>query len=43
MFSSYVFKFTFALFDTPLFYLGVYLLKPRVEQEDAMAVSGAAA
>lgn len=32
MVDSYKFKFFFALFDTPLFYLGVKLLQPRVEQ-----------
>ena len=32
MFDSYKFKFFFALFDTPLFYLGVKLLKHRVER-----------
>jgi uncharacterized integral membrane protein (TIGR00697 family) len=30
MLSSYAFKVVFALADTPLFYLGVYLLKDRV-------------
>lgn len=30
MLSSYAFKVAFALFDTPFFYLGVYLLKARV-------------
>ncbi len=30
MVSSYTFKFAFALFDTPLFYLGVYLLRRHV-------------
>ncbi len=31
--SSYLFKFFFALFDTPLFYLGVYLLKDKVHDD----------
>lgn len=30
---SYLFKFFFALFDTPVFYLGVWLLKPRVHED----------
>lgn len=30
MLSSYAFKFTFALFDTPFFYLGVYILKRKL-------------
>lgn len=33
VFYSYLFKFFFALFDTPLFYLGVWLLKPRVHED----------
>lgn len=32
MVSSYWFKFFFALFDTPLFYLGVHLLKHRIPE-----------
>jgi len=31
--NSYLFKFFFALFDTPLFYLGVYLLEDYNEDE----------
>lgn len=31
MFDSYKFKFLFALLDTPLFYLGVHLLRDRYE------------
>lgn len=30
MAASYTFKFAFAIFDTPFFYLGVYLLKDRI-------------
>ncbi|MDH5197124.1 MAG: VUT family protein, partial [Gemmatimonadota bacterium] len=30
MASSYAFKFCFALFDTPFFYLGVYVLRRKV-------------
>jgi uncharacterized integral membrane protein (TIGR00697 family) len=33
IFYSYLFKFLFALFDTPLFYLGVYLLKDIVHED----------
>lgn len=33
IFASYLFKFFFALFDTPLFYLGVYLLKDKVHED----------
>ncbi|MFQ6675612.1 MAG: queuosine precursor transporter [Fidelibacterota bacterium] len=33
VFFSYLFKFFFALFDTPLFYLGVWLLKPKVHDD----------
>jgi uncharacterized integral membrane protein (TIGR00697 family) len=33
IFASYLFKFFFALFDTPLFYLGVYLLKNKVHDD----------
>lgn len=33
IFYSYLFKFFFALFDTPLFYLGVYLLKNKVHED----------
>jgi queuosine precursor transporter len=33
IFYSYLFKFFFALFDTPLFYLGVYLLKDKVHDD----------
>jgi uncharacterized integral membrane protein (TIGR00697 family) len=31
--ASYLFKFFFALFDTPLFYLGVWLLKEKVHED----------
>lgn len=34
MLSSYAFKFAFALFDTPFFYAGVYLLKGRIGSSD---------
>jgi uncharacterized integral membrane protein (TIGR00697 family) len=38
--DSYLFKFAFALFDTPLFYLGVYLLRDRIRMaEDATEVA----
>ena len=33
IFASYLFKFFFALFDTPLFYLGVYFLKGKVHED----------
>lgn len=33
IFASYIFKFFFALFDTPLFYLGVALLKEKVHED----------
>jgi uncharacterized integral membrane protein (TIGR00697 family) len=33
IFASYLFKFFFALFDTPLFYLGVRLLKKRIHED----------
>ena len=33
IFASYLFKFFFALFDTPLFYLGVYFLKDKVHED----------
>jgi uncharacterized integral membrane protein (TIGR00697 family) len=33
IFYSYLFKFSFALFDTPLFYLGVYFLKKKVHDD----------
>ncbi len=33
IFASYVFKFFFALFDTPFFYLGVYLLKEKIHED----------
>ena len=33
IFYSYLFKFFFALFDTPLFYLGVYFLKSKVHDD----------
>ena len=33
IFFSYLFKFFFALFDTPLFYLGVWLLKEKVHED----------
>lgn len=36
--NSYLFKFFFALFDTPLMYLGVYLLK-EYEEDPAIATS----
>ncbi len=37
MLSSYAFKVTFAALDTPLFYLGVHLLKDRVAATDELA------
>lgn len=40
--SAYVFKFFFALFDTPLFYVGVWLFKDRVHA-DPNGLAGAAA
>jgi uncharacterized integral membrane protein (TIGR00697 family) len=39
MFWSYAFKFMFALADTPLFYLGVYLFKDRVAAADELAAA----
>ena len=33
IYYSYLFKFFFALFDTPLFYLGVWYLKPKVDED----------
>ena len=33
IFASYLFKFFFALFDTPLFYLGVWKLKPIIHED----------
>ena len=33
IFASYLFKFFFALCDTPLFYLGVYLLKEKIHED----------
>ena len=33
IFASYLFKFFFALFDTPFFYLGVYLLKEKIHDD----------
>ena len=33
IYYSYLFKFFFALFDTPLFYLGVWYLKPKVDAD----------
>jgi uncharacterized PurR-regulated membrane protein YhhQ (DUF165 family) len=33
IFASYLFKFFFALFDTPLFYLGVWLLKDKIHED----------
>jgi len=33
IFASYLFKFFFALLDTPLFYLGVWLLKDRIHED----------
>jgi uncharacterized integral membrane protein (TIGR00697 family) len=33
IFASYLFKFFFALFDTPLFYLGVWLLKEQIHDD----------
>jgi uncharacterized integral membrane protein (TIGR00697 family) len=33
IFASYLFKFFFALFDTPLFYLGVWLLKAKIHED----------
>ena len=41
MFDSYKFKFVFALVDTPLFYLGVYLFKHRVDHELQFAATAA--
>ncbi|MCK5330596.1 MAG: queuosine precursor transporter [Candidatus Marinimicrobia bacterium] len=38
--SSYLFKFFFALFDTPLFYLGVWLLKDKVHEDPDELVWG---
>ncbi len=32
IYSSYLFKFFFALFDTPLFYIGVWFFKPKIEK-----------
>jgi uncharacterized integral membrane protein (TIGR00697 family) len=46
MVSSYSFKVAFALFDTPLFYAGVYLLRDRIglaEDEPATEAVAAAA
>ncbi len=40
IFASYIFKFFFALFDTPLFYLGVKLLKPKVHEDPEEASWG---
>ncbi len=40
IFASYLFKFFFALFDTPLFYLGVYLLKEKVHEDPEEAKWG---
>ena len=33
IYYSYLFKFFFALFDTPLLYVGVWLLKPKVHDD----------
>ena len=33
IYYSYLFKFFFALFDTPLFYIGVWALKPKVDED----------
>jgi uncharacterized integral membrane protein (TIGR00697 family) len=33
IFASYIFKFLFALIDTPLFYLGVWLLKDKIHED----------
>lgn len=33
IFASYIFKFFFALCDTPLFYLGVWLLKDKIHDD----------
>lgn len=33
IFASYLFKFFFALLDTPLFYLGVHLFKPKIHDD----------
>jgi uncharacterized integral membrane protein (TIGR00697 family) len=38
--NSYLFKFFFALFDTPLFYLGVWLLKEKVHEDPDEKVWG---
>ena len=35
IFASYLFKFFFALFDTPFFYFGVWLLKEKVHDDPA--------
>jgi queuosine precursor transporter len=43
MISSYWFKFFFALFDTPLFYLGVYILKHRIGDGQQLVEQEAAA
>tara|TARA_B100000029_G_scaffold516455_1_gene629963 strand:- start:7715 stop:8368 length:654 start_codon:yes stop_codon:yes gene_type:complete len=32
IYYSYLFKFFFAIFDTPLFYLSVWYLKPKIEK-----------
>jgi uncharacterized integral membrane protein (TIGR00697 family) len=40
MASSYSFKVAFALFDTPFFYLGVYILRHRVGLVDLEGISG---
>ncbi len=39
--SSYAFKFAFALFDTPLFYAGVLLLRDRVTEEGDAEIAAA--
>jgi len=40
IFASYLFKFFFALFDTPLFYLGVWLLKDKIHDDPDEKVWG---
>jgi queuosine precursor transporter len=40
IFYSYLFKFFFALFDTPFFYLGVYLLKDKVHDDPEEEIWG---
>ncbi|MFC2088758.1 queuosine precursor transporter [Calditrichota bacterium] len=40
IFYSYLFKFFFALLDTPLFYLGVYLLKDKIHDDPDESIWG---